>query len=110
MIIRKRPIINIKTSLENIPREWLVNVEPYIMRGQFLPCWLWMRSVDVAGYPTERMRDGKKMERRSMRRYVAKMFYDFPSEYYVTNIPSCRYKNCLNPAHLLPTADNPRWK
>jgi hypothetical protein len=109
MIIRKRPLINMKTALENIPREWLVNVEPHIIRGQYLPCWLWNKGLDSSGWPSERVKIGDKLVRRAMHRFVARIFYDFPDEYYVIHIASCKYKNCLHPAHLVPTPTHPRW-
>jgi len=109
MIIRKRPLINMRTSLENIPREWLVNVEPWITRGQYLPCWLWMGEVDEQGNPFRRVKLGGKLTKRMIHRYVAKMFYEFPDEYYVPHIKECKYKNCLHPAHLFVTPTHPRW-
>lgn len=109
MIIRKRPLINMKTALENIPREWLVNIEPHIIRGQYLPCWLWTKEVDATGMPSRRIKMGDKLIRQGVHRFVARIFFDFPEEYYVTHIAQCRHRNCLHPSHLLVTPTNPRW-
>lgn len=99
-ISKKRPIINLKTSLENIPVEWLRNVEPHVQRGAFLPCWVWTGATDGKGYPLMRVTDVVTGERETVmvHRYVARIFFDFPEYYYVRR--TCRTKNCVNPAHI----------
>jgi len=94
-MIKRRPLINLLTKLENIPKEWLNHVEPFIVRGPFLPCWVWSGALDKNGYPIKNV-DGKMM---MMHRFVARLFYDFPDEWYVTR--SCNVQNCLCPSHLV---------
>jgi len=92
--MKKRPLINMLTSLENIPKEWLNHVEPKVVRGAFLPCWIWAGAVDKNGYPI--MRDGNTII--MMHRYVAKLFYKVGKTDYVKR--SCGINNCVNPNHV----------
>lgn len=99
MIVRKRPIFNLRTSLENIPREWLVHVEPYVMRGSWLPCWVWMGGTDRNGYPVMNVRDSDGKRKKIMvHRYVAGMFFEFNPALTVRR--TCNTLNCVNPAHI----------
>ncbi len=100
---KRRPLINIHTQLENIPKEWLNVIEPHVVRGAFLPCWVWAGAVDGNGYPYLNV-DGKMV---MAHRFVARIFYDFPDEYYVSK--SCGVRNCVNPNHLTITARHPRY-
>lgn len=100
MIIRKRPIFNLKTSLENVPREWLVHVEPHVMRGSWLPCWVWMGATDRNGYPTMMVRDPETGKRKTVmvHRFVAGLFFDYDP--CLTVRRTCNTINCVNPAHV----------
>lgn len=95
MLSKRRPIFNMITRLENVPKEWLNHVEPKIMRGPFLPCWVWTGALDRNGYPVMQFEGQTIM----MHRFVAKIFYNFPDSWYVTR--SCNVQNCLNPAHIV---------
>ena len=94
MSTKKRALINMHTQLENIPKEWLNHVEPNIMRGSFLPCWLWVGPICAKGYP----RAYYDYKSRNMRRMVAGIFYELPDDWYVDL--ACHNKQCLNPNHL----------
>lgn len=103
MLIKKRPIFNLKTSLENIPVEWLRHVEPNVMRGSWLPCWIWMGATDKSGYPIMWARDdqGKRIHV-MVHRYVAGLFFEFDQSMTVRR--TCQTVNCVNPGHVLPTS------
>ena len=92
---KRRPLFNLITRFENVPKEWLNHVEPFVVRGPFLPCWVWSGALDKNGYPIKNV-DGKLV---MVHRFVAKMFYDFPEAWYVTR--SCNVQNCINPGHLV---------
>lgn len=98
---KRRPLINMLTQLENIPKEWLNHVEPRVVRGSFLPCWVWCGAVDQNGYPIMRVAGKIVM----VHRFVAKIFWDFPNDYYVRR--KCSVNNCVNPNHLHITAMHP---
>lgn len=103
MIVRKRPVFNLKTSLENIPVEWLRNVEPHVMRGAWLPCWIWMGQTDKNGYPI--MWNPAEEGKRSyvmVHRFVAGLFYDYDPALNVRR--TCNVVNCVAPAHIQVTA------
>lgn len=95
MLIKRRPLINLLTQFGNVPKEWLNHIEPKIVRGPFLPCWVWSGALDRNGYPTFYVEGDMVMAHR----YVAKLFYIFPDEWYVTQ--SCNVRNCLNPTHIV---------
>lgn len=94
-MIKRRPLINLITQLGNVPKEWLNHIEPKIVRGPFLPCWVWSGALDRNGYPVMYVEGTQHMAHR----FVAKLFYDFPDIWYVTQ--SCNVRNCLNPGHLV---------
>jgi len=91
---KRRALINVRTSLENVPKEWLNQIEPKIFRGAFLPCWVWSGALDNNGYPIMNV-DGRQM---SVAKMVAKIFYEFPEDWHVDR--SCHNKSCLNPNHI----------
>ncbi len=102
MIFKKRPIFNLKTSLENIPTEWLRNIEPKVQRGAWLPCWIWTGLVDPNGYPIMSAKQANGRRTYVMvHRVVAKMFYGFDDSCIVRR--TCKTVNCVNPAHVMPT-------
>jgi hypothetical protein len=104
-IILRRPLLDMHTRLSEIPEDWLKYIEPKIMRGSFLPCWVWTGGMDKYGYPMVR----HPMLRASVmaHRYVASMFWEFPDHYFVTR--TCHRINCLCPGHLVVQAEHPRW-
>lgn len=101
---KRRPLFNMITRLENIPKEWLNHIEPKIVRGPFLPCWVWTGALDRNGYPVMNV-DGAMV---MVHRFVAKIFYIFPEEWFVTR--SCNVQNCLNPNHIVIKATKTRKK
>ncbi len=94
-MIKRRPLFNLITRFENVPKEWLNHVEPHVVRGPFLPCWVWSGGLDRNGYPILWV-EGKMV---MVHRFVAKIFYDFPPNWYVTR--ECLVQNCVNPSHLV---------
>jgi len=102
-MLKRRALINVHTQLENIPKEWLNVIEPHVVRGAFLPCWVWTGALDRNGYPVMNT-DGKMV---MAHRFVAKVFWDFDDSYYVTR--TCKVQNCVNPNHLKVTNKHPRW-
>jgi len=93
-MIKRRALFNIHTQLENVPKEWLNHVEPHVVRGAFLPCWVWAGACDRNGYPIMRVDDGMVM----VHRFVAGLFWTFDKSYYVRR--TCKVNNCVNPNHL----------
>lgn len=98
MMIKRRPLFNMLTQLGNVPKEWLNHVEPHIVRGAFLPCWVWAGACDRNGYPIMRV-DGKIV---MVHRWVAKLFWEYAPSMYVRR--SCGVNNCVNPSHLIITS------
>src|SRR4051812_36029554 len=82
--IKVRPLFRSDT-LDNIPHEWLRSVEPHVMRGAFLPCWIWAGNIDEHGYPRLHYRDPTTGRSKYIyvHRLVVKMFWDVPERWYV---------------------------
>lgn len=99
-IVSLLPLFDITTSLKDIPREWLRHVEPYVNRGEGMDgyggCWLWDGPWDKARNKLLLFTGGKRYE---VKRFVMKIFYDFPEDIYVFPCKGV-YGNCINPAHL----------
>jgi hypothetical protein len=93
--------------LDNIPSAWLRFVEPHVVRGAFLPCWIWTGNIDEWGYPRLHFRDPStgKSKYIFVHRLVVQMFWDVPQHWYVKR--SCNTVNCVNPHHLIPTLCHP---
>lgn len=96
-MIKRRALFNALTKLENIPKEWLNHVEPHVVRGAFLPCWVWAGACDRNGYPIMRV-DGSIV---MVHRFVASLFWTFDKGHYVKR--TCNVNNCVNPNHLVVT-------
>lgn len=101
-IIQKHALVTLDSKLSEIPREWVEQIEWRIHRGGFLPCWIWTGSLNGKSLPIF-IKDGVVVQ---ARRFVMEMFYEFDKKHYVFNI--CDHRNCLNPAHLVVTAETPR--
>jgi hypothetical protein len=102
-ITKKRPLITLQTKLENIPRQWLQDIEPRVQRAGFEDrgCWIWTGYVNSKGYPYVKIYDFEKRKETliEVRRMVAHMFWDFLNdEVYVRT--SCNVRNCVNPNHI----------
>lgn len=106
-IRKRRPLFNTKTPLERVPREWLKEIEPFIRRDVYLPCWIWAGAHDKNGYPIKNVMlpYEKKKAVVTLRRWVAKLFWDLPEDWYVNM--TCQKVNCLNPNHMAPTGYHP---
>src|SRR5215468_1200965 len=85
------------SAFDNIPREWLRLVEPHVVRGAFLPCWIWAGKLDNRGYPRLHYRDPRtgKSKYLYVHRLVVTMFWDVPPRWYVKR--TCQTLNCVNP-------------
>jgi hypothetical protein len=104
---QKRALITLKTPLDELPREWVKYIEPYVIRGGFLPCWVWAGKINRYGHPylwTTDPLTGKSI-RLMAHRMVARIFWDFPSKWYIRR--TCDTINCVNPAHIVPTDLHP---
>jgi hypothetical protein len=99
-----RPITTMQTRLCDIPEDFLKYVEPKLMRGSFLPCWVWTGTMDRNGYPMVRHPVGGLI---MAHRFVASLYWEFPEAYFVTR--TCHRINCVNPSHLVVQAEHPRW-
>jgi hypothetical protein len=104
--VKIRPFFR-SEHLDNIPREWLRFVEPHVVRGAFLPCWIWAGNIDEHGYPRLHYRDPstRKSKYIYVHRLIVRMFWDVPERWYVKR--RCDTVNCVNPHHLIPTLCHP---
>jgi hypothetical protein len=98
MITLKRPLIEMSSRLQDIPELWLKLVEPYIMRGPYLPCWIWTGGMDDEGFALVRHTALKRTYKGH--RFVAELFWDYPKNFYIGH--TCQRPNCLYPGHLVP--------
>lgn len=98
-INKKRPLLNLATPLRDIPREWLQNIEPYVVREG--TCWYWRGAFFPDGYGSIMAMNPKTGKRNGRRvvRVVAEMFYEGLQGQSVTL--SCRRRACVNPAHIV---------
>lgn len=99
MVERIKSLIDEDTPLGEIPRDWLIHIEPKIVRGAFRPCWIWDGTLDGQGYPRkwETVRGKKKPI--SVRHLIAKIFWSIKGEFYVKT--ACGVSTCVNPAHFI---------
>jgi hypothetical protein len=102
-----RPFFTMDTKLSEIPRDWLTVVEPRVVRGSFLPCWIWTGRLNTYGYPILNYVDAhtRKKTQMTVRRYVARIFWDLPEDWYV--LMNCQGVNCVNPHHMYPSRFHP---
>lgn len=98
-----RSLIDMHSRLDEIPSVWLQSIEPKIIRGSFMPCWIWSGSIQsqtglgLIYSPV----NGKQM---IVTRFVAEVFWEFPKERGKTFVyHSCHRPNCVNPNHLIVT-------
>ncbi len=98
MIKLKRPLIEMSSRLQDIPELWLKIIEPKIMRGPYLPCWVWTGAMDDDGFSIINAPGLRKNYKGH--RFVAELFWEFPQTFYVAH--TCQRPNCLYPAHLVP--------
>lgn len=97
----KRPMLTLRTPMKDIPPEFAMQILPHLAFHGFEPCWIWMGPVNKDGLPISRAQGTM----RSMRKRVAKMFWDYPEEGVVRI--TCPNLNCLNPAHMV--LCHPSW-
>jgi hypothetical protein len=103
-ISRRRGLLTMDSRLSEIPPEWLKYIEPKVVRGSFLPCWIWTGVIDRNGYPFFRHPAHGQI---GVRGFITRMFWEYPDNYFVTNI--CHRINCVNPTHLVVQEKHPRW-
>lgn len=100
MIISRRPLIDLKTPLGDIPREWLASIEHRIKRSKDSECWLWTGCVDQDGEPIlsfKNLETGARNTRR-VKRVIAEIFWEILPRHDVVH--QCGNLDCLNPAHF----------
>ncbi len=102
MIPKRRPLIEMDTKLENIPREWLEFVEPRLQRPKDSTCWLWPGAKDREGEPVIHVTVEGKRKTIRVKRLIAKIFWEMKQHFDV--IHECGVINCLNPSHFYITA------
>ena len=117
-IIQIRPLWTPKSNLFEVLYDpdfrWFFKyIEPKIVRGSFLPCWMWNGRMQVFNpdqicrreYPTVMLppieqgwdeSGPKKMY--YVHRYIASLFWQFPDTYTVYR--TCREAGCVNPNHF----------
>lgn len=99
---RTRPFFTTNSKLKDIPREWIVEIEPKIARGGILKeCWIWTGGLDHKGHPCLWFMDADTKKNKCVRlaRMVAKMFWP-GLEQWNDVLHGCGNKTCLNPAHF----------
>lgn len=97
-LIKKRGLFNLETPLGGVPRLWLRDIEPKIIREGFGGCWIWTGTIDRSGYGILKWTEGDKRVSVMVHRYVASMFWEFPEAARVRQ--KCFVRNCLNPHHI----------
>lgn len=90
------PLMTLDSKLGEIPEGWLRHVEPHIIRGPYLPCWVWIGPCDGMGRP--QYRDKLKARGFSMRRHIAALFWIVPEGIHIQM--NCGIQNCVNPHHM----------
>lgn len=103
MTYRSRlPLFYEFTPLQEVPKEWLQDIEPLIVRNQrdWPGCWIWQGPIDKDGRPVINFTDFLTKKRKQVRvaRMVMKIFWEFEEYYNVRH--SCGNLQCLNPHHL----------
>ena len=101
---KKRPFFTMDSRLKDIPRDWLVDVEPKIVRtARFKECWIWEGGCDTYGHPTFWVTSPETGRQTTVRvaRFIAKMFWPGLKRHHDV-AHSCGNIACLNPAHLSP--------
>lgn len=86
-------------------------IEPKIVRGINLPCWLWIgrlqyfnRGMDNEyAYPTVNLplsltRKSRRDKPTYVHRFMASCFWEYPSNFIVFR--TCRQQGCVNPQHF----------
>lgn len=106
---KKRPMITTRSQLGDIPRAWLIEIEPLIQRVK--SHWLWP-IADDRGNPIVRVRKVDQSGKRSYShmsayRFVANIFYDMPAGYFPQR--GCKVKGCIRPDHILISPRSPAW-
>jgi hypothetical protein len=100
MADKKRPLIEMDTKFENVPKTWLDIVEPRITRPKNSTCWIWGGACDKNGEPVVNYNnpDTGKRNTRLVKRIVADLFWAIRKGIEV--IHHCGTMKCLNPAHF----------
>lgn len=98
-----RPILTLDSKIGEMPRDWAIHIEPFLIRQGYLPCWMWIKAGDKDDYPVFRLplpgqRHGQKV---LVRRWIASMFWQFPKQSMV--VGTCGNRRCLNPGHMYVT-------
>lgn len=96
-----RPLLDLRTPLRLIPKEWLDLIEPRIIRPDDSSCWLWTGAVDGEGEPiisTKNLVTGRRSTMR-VKRIIARMFWTGTDEEPIYH--ACGTRNCLHPAHFI---------
>lgn len=104
------------TLYDNDFRAFFKDIEPRIVRGPFLPCWIWTGRMQIfhkdtayeRRYPTVHVTldYGHKIERKQVyvHRFVAQLFWKYPERLAVFR--TCREEACVNPNHFVITHKN----
>jgi hypothetical protein len=95
-------MLQLRTPLGEVPKEWLDIIEPKIARPDDTTCWLWLGSCDERGEPrySVQNRDGH-WTTRTCKSLIAELFWVLPK--IVSVFRSCTNTNCLNPNHFIVT-------
>ena len=104
---KRRSLVRLDTKLKDLPRDWLLDYEPFLYRMEGTTCWLWSKGTDAKGYPVRSFRDpdtGVPRKEYVVKR-VCEMFWDMPPGWYVEQ--TCGTRNCINPNHIVPTQFHP---
>jgi hypothetical protein len=107
MLKKIRPLFNLRSRLDDIPRDWMKLVEPRIVRPADTACWLWDGALDRDGEPVLHITTPKGTRTmRRVKRIVAAMFWTLEDAHDVVH--HCGTGNCLNPNHFYVSAAH--WK
>ncbi len=100
MLKKARPYFTLDTRIGSMPRDWLVFVEPKIVREIDGTCWLWQGGIDAYGEPILAFTDPVTKKRTAVRLkvFVMKLFWDGIRGHEI--IHECGNLNCVNPHHF----------
>jgi len=120
MIIQKHPLYDLGWSLKDLwdfgtyphMEDIMRYIEPNVVRGIFLPCWIWQGSYqtyqkghyDERSYPLVRAprvsgRPDLGLKPQYVHRYLARVFWDFPDNFVVYR--ECGRVDCVNVNHFV---------
>lgn len=121
-VTQVRDLFSLLTPLKDVPKRWLMVIEPHIVRSaRHADCWMWtgVNYPDTGeprvNYIDEARIAGRKGQSKSVgaKKLIAEMFIDMSrvprdgqGRSSVEIVHLCGHVTCLNPAHLAACLDH----